>query len=308
MKTIIALAVVAFLAACSQIPKYELYKPELATSFVNQPADALPAEPAGQFWHGFGDAQLDSLIERSLGANAELRIAQANLREARALSRFADAQLAPTVDVVAGATRTRARDLTQTPQTFKTYNVGFDVNWEVDLFGRLSDESRAAAADVLAGEAGVRFAQISVRPKWRANRAARPGRLRVAHGRSKQQAVLDLVQARQGGSRTGFDPSVPARWWNRRRPPCRRSKPRWRALGIGSRCCAACRPRPSMPSWRRPRPCPASAAWRSAASGRPKACCAAGPTSRRLSNRPRPLRRAPAWHAPSSFRASPSAA
>ncbi len=193
------------LAACSNVPKYELYKPELATSFVNRPADAAEAEPAAEFWRGFQDEQLDTLIARALQANADLRITAANLREARALSRFADAQLLPTVDVAAGAGRTRGRNFQGNTETLHTYSAGFDVNWEADLFGRLGDASRAAAADVLASEAGLQFAHLSVSAEVARNYFELRGlqeRLRVAHASLEtQQAVLDLVQGRQDAGR-----------------------------------------------------------------------------------------------------------
>jgi outer membrane protein, multidrug efflux system len=205
MRVLTILAVAALLAACSNAPKYELYKPTLDSNFVNRPAEAADAEPAAQFWRGFRDEQLDSLVARALSANADLRIAAANLREARALSRFADAQLLPTVDVVAGAGRARQRNFAGDPQTFHTYTAGFDVNWEADLFGRLSDASRAAAADALAGEAGLQFAHLSVSAEVARNYFELRGlqeRLRVAHASLEtQQAVLNLVQGRQDAGR-----------------------------------------------------------------------------------------------------------
>ncbi len=168
------------------------------------------AEPAAQFWRGFHDEQLDALVARALTANTDLRIASANLREARALARFADAQLLPSVDAVAGAARTRARTFAGNSQTDKTYSVGFDVSWEADLFGRLGDERRAAYADVLAGEAGLRFVHLSVSAEVARTYFELRGlqeRLRVAYASLEtQRAVLELVEGRQEvGRGTAFD-------------------------------------------------------------------------------------------------------
>ncbi len=210
MKTLTTLAAVALLAACSNAPKYKLYEPPLTTGFANQPDEAAQAEPAAEFWRGFQDEQLDALVARALEANTDLRIASANLREARALARFADAQLLPSVDVVGGAGRTRARNAAGNPQTDKTYAVGFDVTWEADLFGRLGDESRAAGADVLATEAGLQFVHLSVSAEVARTYFELRGlqeRLRVAHASLEtQRAVLELVEARQEAGRgTAFD-------------------------------------------------------------------------------------------------------
>ena len=53
MKTLIAVAAVAFLAACStNAPRHDLYQPPVAGTFANQPDDAAQGEPAAAFWRG----------------------------------------------------------------------------------------------------------------------------------------------------------------------------------------------------------------------------------------------------------------
>lgn len=210
MKPLAILTAVAFLAACSNAPKYKLYEPPPTAGFANQPDEAAQDEPAAEFWRGFQDEQLDALVARALKANADLRIASANLRETRALARFADAQFLPSVDVVAGAGRARARNSAGKPQTDNTYSVGFDVNWEADLFGRLGDASRAAGADVLASEAGLQFVHLSVSAEVARTYFELRGlqeRLRVAYASLEtQRAVLELVEARlEAGRGTAFD-------------------------------------------------------------------------------------------------------
>ncbi|OUM02017.1 efflux transporter outer membrane subunit [Variovorax sp. JS1663] len=210
MKALATLAAVSFLAACSNAPRYKLYEPPPAASFANQPDDTAQVEPAAEFWRGFRDPQLDALVARALQANADLRIASANLREARALANFADAQLLPSVDVAAGAGRVRAADAAGNPRTHHTYSFGFDVNWEVDLFGRLGDASRAAGAEMLATEAGLQFVHLSVSAEVARTYFELRGlqeQLRVAYASLEtQRAVLALVGARQEAGRgTAFD-------------------------------------------------------------------------------------------------------
>ena len=205
-----AVLLAATLAACSHIPEHALPVPPLAARFANQPADTASGEPAAQFWQAFQDPQLDALVAQALQANPDLRAAEAHLREARALSRLADAQLLPSVDVVASAGHQRARDFTGTPRTSGFYTAGFDVAWEADLFGRLGDAKRAAAADVLASEAGLHFVHLTVSAEVARNYFELRGlqeRLRVAEASLRtQQGVLDLVSAReQAGRGTAFD-------------------------------------------------------------------------------------------------------
>lgn len=210
-KTLLSLLSLAALAACSSGPELKRYEPALAAEFANKPLDAASSgEPVAQFWRGFNDAQLDALIDKALAANTDLRIAAANLQEARALARFADAQQLPTVGVSAGAARIRAQNDQGQPQTRRAYSAGFDVAWEADLFGRLSGEQRASAAGVLAGEAGLRAARLSVAAEVARSYFELRGlqeQLRVARASLEtQQAALKLVLGRQEAGRgTAFD-------------------------------------------------------------------------------------------------------
>ena len=106
-----AAAATVALSGCSTAPAPRKSEVPLASGFANAPqgdAAGLAQAPVGRFWQGFNDAELNALVDRSLQANTDLRIASANLREARALSRFADAQLFPSVNATAGAARVRA--------------------------------------------------------------------------------------------------------------------------------------------------------------------------------------------------------
>jgi len=192
------------LAACSSAPKLKLFQPDLPASFANAP-DSNPAsaatEPPAQFWKGFNDPLLDSLVQRALIANVDVKTSGARLAESRALGRFADANLLPSVGTSAGASRVRGKDAFGNTQTFNNYSVGLDVLWEADLFGRLGDARRAAFANVKAGEAGVRAAQLAVSAEVASSYFTLRGlqeQLRVARlSLETQSSVLDLVAARE---------------------------------------------------------------------------------------------------------------
>ncbi|WP_157265555.1 efflux transporter outer membrane subunit [Azohydromonas aeria] len=207
-----ALALALLLAGCASGPPPESALPPLPGTFANQPGDAVPGEPAATFWRGFQDPQLDALVERALQANFDVRLAVARLREARALARLADANRLPQIDATAGVSRIRdfngPDNQLVSGQTF--YGVGLDVRWEIDLFGRLSGERRAALATVQAGEADAQALRLSVSAEVARNYFELRGlqeRLRVSQAALEtQQAVLRLVQARQDvGRGTGLD-------------------------------------------------------------------------------------------------------
>ncbi len=201
--TLCAVAV-ALVAGCASTPmEPQRYQPTLASDFAN--AASTPSEPVGEFWRAFNDTELDTLMAQALKANADLRIASANLQEARALARFSDAQRLPTIDGTASAARVRARNDQGRAETGSAFAVGFDVAWEADLFGRVSNDRRAAAATVLAGEAGLRSAQVSVAAEVARNYFELRGfqeQLRVAQASLEtQQAALKLTQARESVGR-----------------------------------------------------------------------------------------------------------
>jgi multidrug efflux system outer membrane protein len=155
-RTLLALAVTAALAACA------------ATPTTPPPVDlpATTAEPlAGidRWWTQFNDPQLTALIEETLAANLDLRLAVSRIEEARAALRLARSFQAPTVDADAGVARARRSDAVDPrfpgPLINTTYGAGVNVAYEVDLWGRLASNTRAAQAQLL----GTRYSAETVR-------------------------------------------------------------------------------------------------------------------------------------------------
>lgn len=210
MKRAIPLIAALALGACSHAPQATRYQPPAQAAFANAPGQAASGEPVAEFWRRFEDEELSSLVQQALTANTDVRVAAASLAESRALGRFADADLWPTINLGAGAARVRAKDSNGVPKTDNAYSVGFDVLWEVDVFGRLGDARRAAQAGVLAAEAGQRAAQLSIAAEVARNYFNLRGlqeQLRVAVASLEtQRAALQLVEARESvGRGTALD-------------------------------------------------------------------------------------------------------
>ena len=209
MKRLAALLGPALLAAaCSTAPKLPLYQPPLAPQFAN--GDAGAQEPVGQFWRGFNDPELDQLVAAALAANADLRIAAANLAEARALARYAGAREAPEIGLSVTGTRERAVFPGFGAFTGNFFTAGLDMSWEADLFGAIRDEWRAAAAEAQASGAQLRAVQISVAAEVARNYFELRGlqeQLRVAIAAlDSQRKTAALVNARLSAGRSNaFD-------------------------------------------------------------------------------------------------------
>jgi NodT family efflux transporter outer membrane factor (OMF) lipoprotein len=151
------------LAGCATAP--EPPKPSVAASgpFVTRPAGADPAlEPATAWWRLYEDPVLDRLVAEAFAANTDLRIAEANLRRARAIWSETRANWLPSTEISGGTTYGDAPGQNgQSAGRRWTTDASAGLSWEVDLFGRLASAMRAARADTQAVEAardGVRVA------------------------------------------------------------------------------------------------------------------------------------------------------
>ena len=92
----------------------------------------------------FNDGFLQSLIDTALVRNTDYNVAQ--LRTEQALASLGAARLAyfPAIGLGADGGVSRYDGLTS-----KTYNIGLNASWEIDIFGRLTAAKRGAAAAVV---------------------------------------------------------------------------------------------------------------------------------------------------------------
>jgi outer membrane protein, multidrug efflux system len=92
----------------------------------------------------FTDPNLQSLIREGLEHNSDLAVAKLNIDEAMASLGSAKGALMPTVDV-AGSGNLSSYDGNKTT---KTYSLGPEASWQIDVFGKLTNAKKAAAATV----------------------------------------------------------------------------------------------------------------------------------------------------------------
>ncbi len=206
------LSLLLALGACALGPDYRTPPSNVGATFENAAGDTR--EPAREFWRRFDDPVLSALVDDALKANHDVRIAVANLREARALQSGVDAQAYPVFGAGASAHR-QIYPQTQFPgdrsaRTTNVFDTSIDANWELNLFGRYTRASESAAASVSAAEAGVAAAQVSVTGEVARNYFLLRGqqmRLQLARqSLQNQESNLELVQARlQAGRGTELD-------------------------------------------------------------------------------------------------------
>src|SRR6202034_2265761 len=136
--------------------------------FANSAEPGLASGDAvDDYWLGFSDATLTSLVDDALRHNKDLAVAEANLGAARAARRLAGFDQFPTVTFSGGYSRNldaaeQLPGFDMHDREFDAAQAGFDGLWELDLFGRVRRNVEAARADVGASAATVRDARVSV--------------------------------------------------------------------------------------------------------------------------------------------------
>ena len=173
MNRVAVAACFALLSGCSLAPKYRpppapevtSYK-EAADWMVATPSDVTPR---GAWWEAFGEPTLNELERQLAQSNPDLRAAVARFEQARGLAIQARSNIYPTVGADVQATRGKSstnapltRALNATPSTANDFVAGLNLNWEVDLFGRLRNASAAAQAQAQASAADLAAVQLSL--------------------------------------------------------------------------------------------------------------------------------------------------
>jgi NodT family efflux transporter outer membrane factor (OMF) lipoprotein len=167
--SILAISLAAMLGACTVGPNY--VKPDVAAPAAfkeaqgwkpAQPRDELPR---GNWWEAFNDSVLNGLVEQVEVSNQNIRAAEAQFRQARALAQQARAGYYPTVSGSGSVTRSRSGGTTSTNtstgRTSNLYKLGLDASWEPDIWGKVQRSVESGNAEVQASAADLAAAKLS---------------------------------------------------------------------------------------------------------------------------------------------------
>ncbi|GGG64709.1 efflux transporter outer membrane subunit [Edaphobacter dinghuensis] len=170
------------LSGCMVGPKYTKPNVPLAPNYkestaatinFKEDADWQPAQPAdtvlrGDWWTIFNDPQLNELEPKVAAENQDLKAAEARFRQARALIQYNRSNLSPTIGVAPSATG--VRDSANQPY-FNAANANngeanlqlpLDLNYEIDLWGRIRHGVNAAREEAQASAADMQTAMLSL--------------------------------------------------------------------------------------------------------------------------------------------------
>ncbi|MGC4075886.1 MAG: efflux transporter outer membrane subunit [Rubrivivax sp.] len=163
----LAVSLLACVSGCTTVgPDYRAPVVAVPAHWIEAQATLAGADHDGlrRWWRSFQDPVLDRLVDQALAHNQDLDIAMARLRQARAEREQVASAAAPQVS--AGADGEVARDSkalsSQAGGRARTWRLGLDASWELDLFGGTRRAVEAADAGLQALAEDHRALQVSL--------------------------------------------------------------------------------------------------------------------------------------------------
>ena len=163
LKPLLPSLLVLALAACAVGPDYRAPQDLNATVSAAQDERYYRAEAFDAvWWQQFDDPTLNRLVNESLQGNRELRVAFARLKAARAIRDDVANDRFPVVTSRASSEIGKSQIPGQTSDRVNTerYDLGLDMAWEIDLFGRI--QRQLEVSDAQQGEAAADLQQLQV--------------------------------------------------------------------------------------------------------------------------------------------------
>lgn len=158
-----ALTMALVLSGCAAVgPDYQ---PPSVVHLDAISASQFPtSERARTWWQIFGDPQLQWLVEQVRANNAELSVARANIEAAYAVFEDIENDGRPVANIQVSS---EAQDQiipgfgTQR-RNVRNYRAGMNLNWSMDVFGKLERAAQAAHANAQASEYAMYDLQIAL--------------------------------------------------------------------------------------------------------------------------------------------------
>lgn len=151
------LIAVAVLAGCTVGPDFRAPDPPATDRYVSGSAprvNLVPRDIPGEWWNVFASREVDALVQKALANSATLEVAQARLKQARALREAREGGTLPRADLAAGAERQRIDPATfgfpqaPNPGPFNVFSLGVNASYDFDIFGGSRRELEALAAEI----------------------------------------------------------------------------------------------------------------------------------------------------------------
>ena len=215
------------LTACQPTPPpTPLQTGDLPRSFTQTAPEGAQPGIAPDWWKGFNDAELATLIGQAQDRNNDLAAAVARMRQADARARQAGAALLPTLGLnVNGTYNYGAAEGTSASET--DFSAGLGASYELDFWGKNRDAAQSAnalarasradrqtmALSVTAGTANAYFTLLALRERLasaRANLASSEDMLALVQRRVKAGFSAPADQIQEAANLAAIQTQLPA--------------------------------------------------------------------------------------------------
>lgn len=219
MTAVLAPAALLLAAGCAAVPKTEPAIKAVDAQQLGLSQQRMLAVDQ-QWWKGFGDPQLDSLIEEAMARNPTLDEAISRVRRAQAQALAAGAGSQPQLSLDGNETRQRlSENYTAPPKSvgfgaggggvYWIGELGLNLGWDLDFWGRQASLLRAAKMQAYAAELDRASARLALAGSiaqayvdlYRAYELADV----AADAETQRASLLQLAQSRV---RAGLDTNV----------------------------------------------------------------------------------------------------
>ena len=176
-----------------------------------------------RWWQNFNDAELNSLIDRAIQSNLDLRLATSRILQARAQRGVVSSAFWPTATVNASYARQGTAGSNQqivnnagvvstvsSASSRDLFQEGLDATWELDVFGGIRRDVEAANADIRAAVEDRRDVMVTLTSELALNYITLRGAQReldiAQENVTAQEKSAEVTHRRQhGGFISGLD-------------------------------------------------------------------------------------------------------
>lgn len=172
MRLLLASSTVVLISGCAFFPPLgtKRFTKDVGGLQAAAPAKwaALPGIPktAATGWlDEFGSSKLKALVGQAVSNNPDMKAAAARVQQARALMVQAGAGLFPALTLNGSGSRTQSpgdQRFAGVNQIANRFTSNLNISWEIDFWGRIADERRAAKAGTEAAAEDWHAAQLSL--------------------------------------------------------------------------------------------------------------------------------------------------
>lgn len=157
------LALAVLMGGCTTTSRHES---DLAipAAWKGKKSGVVQLDTAGltQWWRKLNDPVLNQLLVQALQSSPDVRTALARIDESRARRGVEKSTLFPSITGGSSGRGERSDSKLTGLSTTESYSASVDMSWEVDLFGKLQQNVKAASADLAQATENYHAAQVTL--------------------------------------------------------------------------------------------------------------------------------------------------